>query len=151
MARLSNVIEEYIRTLLAEKDGNVEIKRNVLAQHFGCAPSQINYVLTTRFTPVQGFYVESRRGGGGYIRIVQVEIEDNRNYADLLQEEIGDSLTRINGDRILDALAEGGFLDEREKRLLKIALSDRALAAAGDVRNRLRAEILQNVLLGIFS
>ncbi|MDQ0508057.1 Transcriptional regulator CtsR [Aedoeadaptatus ivorii] len=151
MARLSNVIEEYIRTLLAEKDGNVEIKRNVLAQHFGCAPSQINYVLTTRFTPVQGFYVESRRGGGGYIRIVQVEIEDNRKYADLLQEEIGDSLTRINGDRILDALAEGGFLDEREKRLLKIALSDRALAAAGDVRNRLRAEILQNVLLGIFS
>lgn len=55
MARLSNHIEDYLRALLLEREGQIEIKRNVLAEHFNCAPSQINYVLTTRFTPVQGF------------------------------------------------------------------------------------------------
>ena len=83
MARLSNHIEDYILGLLLEEDGRIEIKRNVLAEHFGCAPSQINYVLTTRFTPVQGFFVESRRGGGGFIRIVKVELNDEKQYFDL--------------------------------------------------------------------
>lgn len=151
MARLSNHIENYILGLLLEEDGRIEIKRNVLAEHFGCAPSQINYVLTTRFTPVQGFFVESRRGGGGFIRIVKVELDDEKQYFDLLNEEVGTSITQSHANRLLKSLEESGYLSERESHLLAIAISDRALAGAGDERNAVRAEMLQNVLLGIFA
>lgn len=151
MARLSNHIENYILGLLLEEDGRIEIKRNVLAEHFGCAPSQINYVLTTRFTPVQGFFVESRRGGGGFIRIVKVELDDEKQYFDLINEEVGTSITQSHANRLLKSLEESGYLSERESHLLAIAISDRALAGAGDERNAVRAEMLQNVLLGIFA
>lgn len=151
MAQLSNHIEEYIRSLLLKRDGQIEIKRNVLAQHFGCAPSQINYVLTTRFTPVQGFFVESRRGGGGYIRIIQVEIEDDQQYFRMLTDDVGKSITQSKANRMLKSLVESDYLTEREGQLLKITLSDRTLSAAGDMRNKVRADILQNLLLGIFS
>ncbi|MFR6437138.1 MAG: CtsR family transcriptional regulator [Peptoniphilaceae bacterium] len=151
MARLSNHIEDYLRALLLEREGQIEIKRNVLAEHFNCAPSQINYVLTTRFTPVQGFFVESRRGGGGFIRIVQVEIKSDAEFYDRLTEAVGKSITQSKANQILDTLQEMDYMTENERHLLGLTLSDRALAAAGDKRNGVRADLLQNILLGIFS
>ena len=151
MARLSNHIEDYLRALLIEREGQIEIKRNVLAEHFNCAPSQINYVLTTRFTPVQGFFVESRRGGGGFIRIVQVEIKDDAHFFEQLTETVGESITQSKANQILDTLEEAEYMTENEHRLLAIALSDRSLAVASDKRNAVRADLLQNILLGIFS
>ncbi len=151
MARLSNHIEDYLRALLLEREGQIEIKRNVLAEHFNCAPSQINYVLTTRFTPVQGFFVESRRGGGGFIRIVQVEIKSDAEFYDQLTEAVGKSITQSKANQILDTLQEMDYMTENERRLLGLTLSDQALAAAGDKRNGVRADLLQNILLGIFS
>lgn len=151
MARLSNHIEDYLRALLLEREGQIEIKRNVLAEHFNCAPSQINYVLTTRFTPVQGFFVESRRGGGGFIRIVQVEIKSDAEFYDRLTEAVGKSITQSKANQILDTLQEMNYVTENERHLLGLTLSDRALAAAGDKRNGVRADLLQNILLGIFS
>lgn len=151
MARLSNHIEDYLRALLLEREGQIEIKRNVLAEHFNCAPSQINYVLTTRFTPVQGFFVESRRGGGGFIRIVQVEIKSDAEFYDRLTEAVGESITQSKANQILDTLREADCITENERHLLGLTLSDRALAAAGDKRNGVRADLLQNILLGIFS
>lgn len=151
MARLSNHIEDYLRALLLEREGQIEIKRNVLAEHFNCAPSQINYVLTTRFTPVQGFFVESRRGGGGFIRIVQVEIKSDAEFYDRLTEAVGKSITQSKANQILDTLEEMDYMTENERHLLGLTLSDRALAAAGDKRNGVRADLLQNILLGIFS
>ena len=151
MARLSNHIEDYLRALLLEREGQIEIKRNVLAEHFNCAPSQINYVLTTRFTPVQGFFVESRRGGGGFIRIVQVEIKSDAEFHDRLTEAVGKSITQSKANQILDTLEEMSYVTENERHLLGLTLSDRALAAAGDKRNGVRADLLQNILLGIFS
>lgn len=151
MARLSNHIEDYLRALLLEREGQIEIKRNVLAEHFNCAPSQINYVLTTRFTPVQGFFVESRRGGGGFIRIVQVEIKSDAEFYDRLTEAVGKSITQSKANQILDTLEEMSYVTENERHLLGLTLSDRALAAAGDKRNGVRADLLQNILLGIFS
>lgn len=151
MARLSNHIEDYLRALLLEREGQIEIKRNVLAEHFNCAPSQINYVLTTRFTPVQGFFVESRRGGGGFIRIVQVEIKSDAEFYDRLTEAVGKSITQSKANQILDTLEEMNYITENEHHLLGLTLSDRALAAAGDKRNGVRADLLQNILLGIFS
>ena len=151
MARLSNHIEDYLRALLLEREGQIEIKRNVLAEHFNCAPSQINYVLTTRFTPVQGFFVESRRGGGGFIRIVQVEIKSDAEFYDRLTEAVGKSITQSKANQILDTLQEMSYVTENERHLLGLTLSDRALAGAGDKRNGVRADLLQNILLGIFS
>ena len=151
MARLSNHIEDYLRALLLEREGQIEIKRNVLAEHFNCAPSQINYVLTTRFTPVQGFFVESRRGGGGFIRIVQVEIKSDAEFYDRLTEAVGKSITQSKANQILDTLQEMDYMTENERHLLGLTLSDRALAAAGDKRNGVRADLLQNILLGLFS
>lgn len=151
MARLSNHIEDYLRALLTEREGQIEIKRNVLAEHFNCAPSQINYVLTTRFTPVQGFFVESRRGGGGFIRIVQVEIKNDAEFYDRLTEAVGGSITQSKANQILDTLREVDYITENERHLLGLTLSDQALAVASDKRNALRADLLQNILLGIFS
>lgn len=70
--RMSDLVANYIMRALDESDGNAEIQRNVLAGELGCVPSQINYVITSRFTPEQGYIVESKRGGGGYIRITRV-------------------------------------------------------------------------------
>lgn len=151
VARLSNHIEEYIRQLLEEADGRVEIQRNVLAEHFQCAPSQINYVLTTRFTPYKGYYVESRRGGGGFIRIIEVEIQEGKETLDIFREEVGTTITKNRADEILYALLQSGHLSEREANILQIALSDRSLTRVKEDRNKLRAEILQNVILGILS
>ena len=72
MAKISNSIEDFLLAMLKEAEGSLEIQRSLLAERFDCAPSQINYVLTTRFTPYKGYYVESRRGGGGFIRITKV-------------------------------------------------------------------------------
>ena len=122
-----------------------------MAEHFNCAPSQINYVLTTRFTPVQGFFVESRRGGGGFIRIVQVEIKDDAHFYDQLTEAVGASITQSKANQLLDTLKEMDYITANERHLLGLTLSDRALAVAADKRNELRADLLQNILLGIFS
>ena len=72
MARLSDIIEDFIKSLLKHSEGELQLQRNELAEHFECAPSQINYVLATRFSLDRGYYIESRRGGGGFIRIVQL-------------------------------------------------------------------------------
>lgn len=146
MPRLSNIIEEFIKELLEEtEDGIVEIQRNELADYFDCAPSQINYVLTTRFTPYMGYYVESRRGGGGYIRIVKVGIDDD-DINDLIINTIGDSITKTKAYSIINSLMEEGVITEREGNLMKVAVGDRALSSASN-RNVLRANILKNMLL----
>ena len=90
--RLSDSIETFIKTLLAEDEPEVELKRNELAEYFGCAPSQINYVLATRFSPDHGYLIESRRGGGGYIRIVRIVQSGAQQLMYLINERIGDAI-----------------------------------------------------------
>lgn len=145
MAKLTNSIEEYIIDLLETSNGMVEIQRAILAEHFSCAPSQINYVLTTRFTPYKGYYVESRRGGGGYIRIVEVDMTDDYS---LYTREIGEDLTALRAKDFISSLLKQGKITNREAKILSLALSDKTL---GDVeeKNKLRAKILKMVLVGI--
>lgn len=147
MARLSNIIEEYINTLLEEQGGTVEIQRNVLAEHFSCAPSQINYVLTTRFTPYKGYFVESRRGGGGYIRILQVEVGEADELLPMLLEEVGESITAHKARDIILSLMELKKISRREGEIISVACSDRSLTCAASEKNKLRANILKNILL----
>lgn len=147
MAKLTNSIEEYIIKLLESSDGIVEIQRSILAEHFSCAPSQINYVLTTRFTPYKGYFVESRRGGGGYIRIVEVDMTDDFS---LYAKEVEDGITVLRSKDILRSLHNQGHISLRERQILDLALSDASLQGAQD-KNKVRGDILKNILLLVFN
>lgn len=149
MARLSDIIEEFIKDLLQNtQESQLEIKRNELAVYFGCAPSQINYVLATRFTLDKGYYIESKRGGGGYILLTRIKINDNKPLADLLNEKIGDSITCDAACALLDGLLDLDIITQRELQIIKMALNDRVLSSSNN-KNKLRAEILRGILIVI--
>ena len=94
MPRLSDIIEEFIKQMLQENDDReLQIRRNQLANQFSCAPSQINYVLTTRFTKDKGYYIESKRGGGGCIILRRIEFSDNNDLSEILRDKIGNTIT----------------------------------------------------------
>ena len=102
MAGLSNMIEKFINELLECSDNGVlEIARNQMAEQFSCAPSQINYVLSTRFTTYKGYYIESRQGGGGYIRITKVSIDQYKDINHIIVNTIGNSITRNKSYHII--------------------------------------------------
>ena len=150
MAKLSNSIEEFLNELIYESGGALEIQRSKISDQFNCAPSQINYVLTTRFTPFKGYYVESRRGGGGYIRIVKVKLDDDEDTLNTFLNFIGDSITKNNCDDLLKELVRRKKVTKREMELMKVSLSDRSLSQCEN-RNKIRADLLKNMLLVIFS
>jgi len=144
--RLSDMLTEYIMDMINET-GDAEIKRNELASHFGCVPSQINYVLTSRFTPEQGYIVESRRGGGGYIRITRINADKSQTLMHVVNS-VGNSLDRMTAEVMIKNLLALGAVEENTARLLAAALSDRALAPV-EPRGRdiLRASIFKNMVL----
>ena len=148
MKRLADEIEQYIKELLAESPtGQVEIRRNALALRFGCVPAQISYVLSTRFTVWHGFYVESRRGGGGYIRIVRIR---RNSPVDLLQfatRRVGLSLSEREADHLLQVLREEGVLSDREAALVQSALRRETAWVEPVLRDVVRASLLKGMLL----
>ncbi|HEY4544765.1 MAG TPA: CtsR family transcriptional regulator [Tissierellaceae bacterium] len=148
MAGLSNIIEEFIIDMIKEaENGIIEIQRNEMAKQFDCAPSQINYVLSTRFTPYKGYYIESRRGGSGYIRIMKVSFNEIEKIEDTLIDSIGDSITMSKAYHILEALEEEGLITKREELLIKSTLGNNILLGDSEVKNITRANILKNILL----
>ncbi|MCQ4924467.1 CtsR family transcriptional regulator [Tissierella carlieri] len=149
MPGLSNMIERFIKSMIEmAEDSTIEIQRNELAERFDCAPSQINYVLTTRFTPYKGYYIESRRGGGGYIKIIKVGIDENEDINTIIVDIIGESITKNKAYHIIDGLIEEEFISEREGNIMKAAIGDRALNKENvNDRNKLRADVLKNILL----
>lgn len=147
MARLSDVIEEFIKDMLQNtEERELQIQRNELANKFRCAPSQINYVLTTRFTTDRGYYVESKRGGGGCIVIRHAQFNKNEALFDAINEKIGESITASNANRIIEALLESSIISEREYNAIKVAVNDRTLAEAKENKNKIRADILKNMI-----
>lgn len=149
MSSLSNIIEDFIKELIhANNNDVIEIQRNILAQQFDCSPSQINYVLTTRFNNDRGYVVESRRGGGGYIRIFKVRSSMEDELKRILNETIGDSITLNKAIDLIDALVERNLITESEKTIMQSVLSDRVLnIVAYEDRNKLRAELLKEMIL----
>ncbi|MEW8973728.1 MAG: CtsR family transcriptional regulator [Tissierellaceae bacterium] len=148
MPGLSNSIERFIKELIKDaENGIIEIQRNEMAQYFECSPSQINYVLSTRFTPYRGYYIESRRGGGGYIKIIKVGIEDNKDIGNIIVNTIGDSITKNKAYHIIEGLLEEGLITKREEEIIKVSIGDRSLACIGEYTNEIRANILRNILL----
>ena len=125
--RMSDVIEEFIKELFEQTD-SIEIQRNELAEQFNCVPSQINYVIATRFKPSQGYYVESRRGGGGHI---------------------GNEITSNEVDILLSDFLTYDIIGAKEAKLLKVATSDNVLQLDKEIKDQVRARILKNMLLNL--
>ncbi len=153
---LTQNIERYILEMLdAEEEDFVQLRRKELAETFGCVPSQINYVLRSRFTPEQGFLVESRRGGNGFIRILKISCESSEEKLDHIDDLIGDYISERGARRVLQSLQERDLITMRERLLMEISLrnsEELSRDACGlSVRERgiITAEMLKRMLRGI--
>lgn len=149
MARLSDVIEDFIKSLLQQSEGELELQRNELAEYFECAPSQINYVLATRFSLDRGYHIESRRGGGGYIRIVEIDMEEDDYLLYLVNRRIGTGISQRASLDIVTNILERGIISHREAAIMRAALVDDAIAIPANIRDITRANILRGMLIGI--
>lgn len=149
MAQLSDAIEKFIKDLM-EEGAQVEVKRNELAQHFGCAPSQINYVLHTRFSVDHGYVIESRRGGGGYVRIVRMHQSPEGNLLSILLNRVGSEIDEESATAIITHLLDRKLVTINEARLMRAAVAQNALALPVSAKNVLRAAVLRNMLTQVF-
>ena len=146
--RMSDIIEEFIKDLFDDENEAIEIQRNELAEHFNCVPSQINYVISTRFKPSQGYYVESRRGGGGHITIKKVN-NTKEDYIMHIINNIGQNLTSNEVDILISDFLSYNIIDKKEAKLLKVATSDNVLRLPKNIKDEVRARIFKNMLLNI--
>lgn len=145
---ISNSIEEFLNELLSSMDGSVEIKRNELAERLGCVPSQINYVIQTRFTKERGFSVESRRGGGGFIRITKVKVKGDEYIMHIINS-IGSSLDYPTSHALVSNLLGYNKITEREAKIILASLSDSSLPFPISVKNQIRSAIMKNILINL--
>jgi len=145
---ISDLIASFLQESLEEaENGVLEVQRSDLAQRFNCVPSQINYVMSTRFSPERGYIVESRRGGNGYIRITRVQM-DHQTLLMHVINSLGDEVDLASVRAILSNLVQSGTLEENMGRALLAAVGDKALAAVPrDKRDHVRAAILKQVLI----
>ncbi len=145
--RMSDLVAQYIKNILEQQDGEAEIKRNELATTLGCVPSQINYVITSRFTPEQGYIVESRRGGGGYIRITRINTTRGGAIMHIVNS-IGAALDKATAEIMLDNMRTRGIIDARTAKLMAAAVGERAyLSVPQQYRDSIRATVFKNMLL----
>ena len=143
---MSNEIARILTEML-NRDGMAEICRNEFAQSVGCAPSQINYVITSRFTPELGYTVESRRGGGGYIRITRIECPQRQVLMHVVNS-IGSALDEGSASAIISGLAQNDLISPSEERLMKAAVNDKNFVSADrKTANAVRAETVKRMLL----
>lgn len=152
MARLSDIIENFIKQVISDAQGVAEIQRNELANHFNCVPSQINYVISTRFTNDRGYYVESRRGGGGFIRISRVNVGggDAGGYLMHIVSAIGDRIGQQDADAFIGNFVDYDVIGPREAGIMRAAVSDKILMQVRQPeRDAIRADILKNMLTGL--
>lgn len=150
MPSLTEQIEQWLKEQLLRAGGNIlEIRRSDLAEIFDCVPSQVNYVLSTRFTVERGFLVQSRRGGGGFIRIIKLRMDLPEQLQDLLKKGIGESISQAQAEGIIKRLWEEELLNERERRMLEAAVSRDTLGVGLPLRDVLRARLLKAMLLAL--
>ncbi len=145
--KISDTIENFIRELFDDEQ-SIELKRNELASYFNCVPSQINYVISTRFTTERGYIVESRRGGGGHIRITRVAMERNDTIRHVINS-IGSSIDIMTVEAIINTLYVNEIISSDQAKLIGTACSNNALSPISDgyLKNRVRASIFKNLLL----
>lgn len=149
MRLLSDAIESFIKNMLEEESMSIELRRNELAEHFQCAPSQINYVLATRFTPDHGYVIESRRGGGGYIRIVRMQSSSREELLQALYQRVGVSISMQDAVRIIEHLKMEKIVTPEEADLMVAALSPQAVPLPLSMKDALCAGTLRSMLLSL--
>lgn len=143
----SDLIASFIQEALERAGGIAELQRSDLAQRFSCVPSQINYVISTRFSPERGYVVESRRGGGGYIRITRVRTDPRRIIMHTVNS-VGNSIDRSTAAAFMANILEAEALDEKYARLILTAISDTALRPISpEHRDIVRASIFKQLLV----
>lgn len=152
MRNISDLIEHYLKQLLYDSsEGIVEIQRSDLAEKFSCVPSQINYVISTRFTLEKGYYVESKRGGGGYIRIQRVDLPSLEAVKRHIDQTVGEQIDQTAAEGLIYQLEEADFLTEREARMLRTIVTRDVLALKLPLRDQIRAKILRAVLIALLA
>ena len=150
MGNISDIIEGYLKqSLESEGTRHIEIKRSAIADQFQCVPSQINYVISTRFTAERGYIVESKRGGGGYIRITRVRAHSRKDLIEAMFEQIGDALPQSVSEDITYRLIDEEVISKREAKLILAATDRSVLRLPLPVRDELRASILKAMLTTI--
>lgn len=146
---LSDNIARIIEKMLDDGGGSAEVRRADLADRLGCVPSQITYVISSRFTPERGYMTESRRGGGGYIRIVRVAMDKNE-YLMHFFHAIGDKIDEREARAYAENLKNNGIITAREAGSIAAGLSERALEKVpADMRSLVRADIFRHILLAM--
>jgi len=148
MRSISDIIEGYLKKIIEdEQDGSVEIKRHEVAEMFQCVPSQINYVINTRFTVERGYAVESKRGGGGYIRIFRVQTNSRKDLIDHILMGLEEGASNTMALDVVYRLLEEDVISERESKLILAAVDRTTLRLPLPERDALRTRILQSMLL----
>ncbi len=149
------IISDYIASIIEEMlnagGGTTEVKRNDLAARIGCVPSQINYVITSRFTPERGYIIESRRGGGGYIRIVRAQMTSDE-YLMHFFHSIGDSIEEGEARAYIRSLSDRGLVNKREAQMIQSAICMGSLdKVPANERNTVRADILRHIIISMMN
>ncbi|WP_313892857.1 CtsR family transcriptional regulator [Psychrobacillus sp.] len=148
MRNISDIIEGYLKGIIEEESmEQIEIKRSEVAEMFQCVPSQINYVINTRFTVDRGYLVESKRGGGGYIRILRVRAHTKADLIEHIIESLENGASESMTDDIVYRLIDEDIISKREAKLILAALTRTTLAIPLPTRDELRARILCAMLL----
>ncbi|KOO40836.1 CtsR family transcriptional regulator [Priestia koreensis] len=147
MANISDIIEQYLKEVLDLSEREiVEIKRSEVADKFQCVPSQINYVINTRFTLERGYVVESKRGGGGFIRIMKVKVHDSSHLFEQVIDMIGYKITQASSENLIIRLVEENVISEREAKIMLSVMDRSVIAISLPYRDELRAKILKSML-----
>lgn len=146
---ISDIIEQYIKEILgASRAGMVELQRSELAEQFQCVPSQINYVISTRFSPEHGYIVESKRGGGGYIRIREIQFDETQSVASLLKS-LNSRLSEREAEGIIERLRRESIITHRETGMLKSAIKRETLQIPLPERDELRSRLLFGMIVAL--
>ena len=146
---LADQIAKMIEAMLEEGGGALELQRNEMAMRLGCVPSQISYVLTSRFTPERGYIIESRRGGGGHIRIVRKQMHRDE-YLMHFFYAVGEQIEENEAKAYLRNLLDQEIITKREATIINSALSSAALQnVTPEGRNTVRAQIFRHILLSL--
>ncbi|MCY8098769.1 CtsR family transcriptional regulator [Bacillus atrophaeus] len=147
---ISDIIEQYLKQILEQNGKEIlEIKRSEIADKFQCVPSQINYVINTRFTSERGYIVESKRGGGGYIRIIKIKMNDKIDLIDNIMNQIYTRLSQAASDDIILRLLENGVITESEAKLMVSVMDRSVLYIDLPERDELRARMMKAMLTSL--
>lgn len=148
MPNVSDIIENFILSTMGNSS-DINLSRNELADFFNCAPSQINYVLTTRFNLNRGYIIQSQRGGGGFIKIVKLKDFDNHYVYKIIEETLSKPISYKDAVYILEDLISKSFINKTQAQTISYALTDKALSNPIKIEGQLRANILKSFLVNI--